>query len=69
MKIYSYDGPVYEFERLIANNWKATTKAVSEKQARNNIAYQFKSQYGRVPRSNITVPGKLTVINGEGESK
>lgn len=65
MKLYSYDGPVLEFDRIIANHWKASTYAKSEKKARCNLAYQFKSQYGRVPRSKITVPGKLTIIEGE----
>lgn len=67
MKLYSYDGPVLEFERIIANHWKASTHAESEKKARCNLAYQFKTQYGRVPRSKITVPGKLTVVEGEDE--
>lgn len=31
MKQYSYDGPVMEFDRCIANRWKASTYAVSEK--------------------------------------
>lgn len=64
MKLYSYDGPVFEFERIVANRWKAQTYAVSEKKARCNLAYQYKQQHGRVPRSRITVPGKLTI---EGE--
>lgn len=65
MKLYSYDGPVLEFDRIIANHWKASTWAESEKKARCNLAYQFKKQYGRVPGSKITVPGKLLVIEGE----
>lgn len=67
MKLYSYDGPVFEFDRLIANQWKASTRAESEKKARNNLAYQFKCQFGRVPRTKITVPGKL-IIEGEDET-
>ena len=68
MKLYSYDGPVLEFDRIIANHWKASTRAESEKKARTNLAYQFKKQYGRNPRSRITIPGKLT-IDGEDDSK
>lgn len=64
MKLYSYDGPVLEFDRIIAEHWKASTRAESEKKARSNLAYQFKMEYGRVPRSKITVPGKLTIIEG-----
>lgn len=65
MKTYSYDGPVLEFDRIIANHWKASTIAQSEKKARCNLAYQFKQQYGKVPRSKISIPGKLTVDEGK----
>lgn len=59
MPFYSYDGPVMEFNRCIANRWKGSTYAVSEKQARNNLAYQFKMETGRVARTAITLPGKI----------
>ena len=65
MNLYSYDGPVLEFNKVIANRWKASTKATSEKQARSNLAYQFKQQYGRIARTTITIPGKLTIVEGE----
>ena len=64
MKLYSYNGPVLEFDRIIAEHWSASTRAESEKKARSNLAYQFKMKYGREPRSKITVPGKLTIIEG-----
>lgn len=59
MTLYSYDGPVFEFERLIVDRWKAQTYAVSEAKARTNLAYQFKRDNGRVPRTKITLPGKI----------
>lgn len=62
MKLYSYDGPVMVFEKTVANHWKASTYAVSEKKARCNLAYQFKEQIGKVARSVVTLPGKITVI-------
>ena len=64
MKLYSYNGPVLEFDRIIAEHWSASTRAESEKKARSNLAYQFKMKYGREPRSKITVPGKLIIIEG-----
>lgn len=64
MKLYSYDGPVLEFDKVVANHWKAQTYAESEKKARSNLAYQFKSQYGKAPRSKVTIPGKL-IVEGE----
>lgn len=65
MKTYFYNGPVLEFDRIIANHWRGSTIAVSEKKARCNLAYQFKMEYGRVPRSKISIPGKLTIIEGD----
>lgn len=59
MNLYFYDGPVLEFERIVANRWTGSTRAESEKKARSNLAYQFKRQYGREPRSKISIPGKL----------
>lgn len=67
MKTYVYDGPVLEFDKIVANHWKASTRAETEKRARCNLAYQFKMETGRVARSKITVPGKLT-IEGEDTS-
>ena len=65
MNLYFYDGPVLEFDRIVANHWSAKTLAESEKKARSNLAYQFKMQYGKVPRSKITVPGKLIIVKGD----
>ena len=65
LKLYSYDGPVLEFERIVANRWKASTFAVSEKRARCNLAYHFKKETGRAPRSKIIIPGKLVVHEGK----
>lgn len=65
MNLYFYDGPVLEFERIIAERWSASTRAVSEKKARCNLAHQFKIQYGRTPQSKISIPGKLTIIEGD----
>ena len=63
MKFYSYDGPVLEFERIVANHWKTSTYAESEAKARCNLAHQFKMQTGREPRSKITIPGKLSTTD------
>lgn len=65
MTLYSYDGPVLEFDKIIANHYHAQTYAVSEAKARNNIAFQFKKDTGRVPRSKITLPGKVIAEGDE----
>ncbi len=62
MNKYSYDGPVMEFDRCIANRWKASTYAVSEKKARSNLTYQYKKRNNKLPNTMITLPGKLILI-------
>lgn len=68
MKVFYYDGPVLEFDKVVADRWKASTRATSEKKARCNLAYQFKMKYGKIPQSKISIPGKLTIIEGDEES-
>lgn len=65
MNRYLYDGPVEEFGRCIARDWKAATYAPTESKARSNFSYQFKKQYNRLPNAKITLPGKITVVKGE----
>jgi len=62
MKQYSYDGPVMEFDRCVANRWKASTYAVSEKKARSNLTYQYKKRNNKLPNTMITLPGQLILI-------
>ena len=59
MTLYSYSGPVLEFDKIVDSNWHSETFAVSEAKARTNLAYQFKKETGRVPRTKITLPGKI----------
>lgn len=65
MALYSYNGPVLEFDKIVANRWQAQTYAVSESKARSNLAFQFKRDTGRVPRTKITLPGKIVVEGDE----
>ena len=65
MNLYSYAGPVLEFDKIVTNCWHGQTYAVSEAKARNNLAYQFKKEHGKVPRSKITLPGKIIVEGAE----
>lgn len=62
MNKYSYDGPVMEFDRCIANRWKASTYAVSEKKARSNLTYQYKKKNNKLPNTMITLPGQIILI-------
>jgi hypothetical protein len=68
MTLYSYSGPVLEFDKIVANRWCGQTYAVSESKARSNLAYQFKKSNGKVPRSKITLPGKI-VVEGDGQNE
>ena len=63
-QLYSYDGPVLEFDREIARRWRGQTYAASEARARSNLAYRFKKETGRIPRSKIILPGKI-VLEGD----
>lgn len=62
MTQYKYEGPVMEFERIVANRWKATTYAVSEKKARSNLAYRYKQENNKVAATKITLPGKIVAV-------
>lgn len=60
---YIYDGPVMEFNNLIADHWKGETMAPSEKKARSNLIYKFKINNNRVASSKITLPGQIKMVN------
>ena len=64
MALYSYNGPVLEFDKIVSNHWQVQTYATSEAKARNNLAFQFKTKYGKAPRTKITLPGKI-VLEGD----
>ncbi len=61
MELYSYDGPVMEFERVIATRWTGTTYASSPGKARSNLTFQFKKQYNKAASAKITLPDKIVV--------
>lgn len=62
MYLFSYNGPVEEFGRCIANRWVGTTVAPTEAKARSNLAYQFKQQNKKAPATKITLPGKIVFV-------
>lgn len=62
MNKYSYNGPVMEFGTCVANKWNASTYAISESRARNNLAYQFKKKNNRMPNTKISLPGKIILV-------
>lgn len=58
MNQYAYNGPVMEFDRCIANNYKATTRAVSPRKALCNIMFRFKKECGKAPFCKISLDEK-----------
>lgn len=62
MNKYSYDGPVMEFDRCVANRWQGETMALSESKARSNLAYQYKKKNNRIPAVKVTLPGKIVMV-------
>lgn len=62
MYLFSYNGPVEEFGKCIANRWVGQTYAPTEAKARSNLAYQFKKQYNKAPATKISLPGKIIFV-------
>ena len=59
MKEYSYNGPVMNGDTCCMRNWKATTMAKSEKQARANLIYRYKQEHSIFKGALIWLPGKF----------
>lgn len=59
---YFYDGPVKEFDNIVADHWEGETIAPTESKAKSNLAYQFKKQTKRTPATRITLPGKIVKV-------
>lgn len=60
---YRYDGPVLEFDRLVADHWKGETMAPSVKKARSNLAHQYKVKNNRIASVKVTLPGEIKMVN------
>lgn len=63
--LYTYEGPVYEFENCINPQWSGSTYADSEFKARSNLSYQYKKQHKRSVSCKLRLPGKLTAHHPE----
>lgn len=60
---YTYDGPVLEFDKLVADHWKGETMAPTARKAKSNLSYQFKKQNNRLPGVKIILPGTVKIVN------
>ena len=61
-KKYTFSGAAYAFNRLVDNNWNATTYAVSSSKAMANLKYQFRKKIGVVQSTPIRLDGKLMEV-------
>ncbi len=59
---YYYEGPVMSFDKCILTKWVGYTYAESEKKAKNNLAYRYKQANGLSPTANITLPGRIELV-------
>ena len=59
MQLYSYDGPVMMFDKIIDDNWKASTYASTPQKAKSNLLYRFKKEHNFVPNVKITLPKEV----------
>lgn len=57
--VYIYQGSVFSFNREVSHNWKASTTAASEKQARNNLLFRARKMLGLAPHAKLSLTGKL----------
>lgn len=60
---YTYDGPVMEFDRCVADHWRGETMTTTEKKARSNLAYQYKKKNNRNAGIKVTLPGEIKMVN------
>lgn len=63
MQRYVYDGPVMEFDTLVANRWRGETIAPSVRKAESNLSYQYKKQNNRLPGVKVTLPGEIKMVS------
>lgn len=61
--LYSYSGGVKLFGELVTSTYKATTMAVSAKEAAANLAYRYKREHGYTAATRITLTGTPVAIS------
>ena len=65
--IYHYEGPVVDqsgkvVAESVGNKHQSGTRAVSEKQARSNILFNWKRNNGHVGSSKYSLPGEIIFV-------
>ena len=57
--VYTYDGPVTIFDKVVIKRWATKTIACSPAKARSNIASQYKRMFGLEQHVNVKLPGEI----------
>jgi hypothetical protein len=60
---YIYEGPVVCFGKCVANRWTGETMAPTKNKARNNLAYQIKTQMRLAAGTKVSLPGEIKMVN------
>ena len=60
---YVFEGPVRVFDNYISQRWRGETVAVSKHQARVNLCYQVKKQFGYSVGAKVVLCGKINEVN------
>ena len=66
MDIYSYSGPVMEFDVVRDHKWTGKTRAPSKAKAMSNLTFQYKNQLGLIPGIKISLDPNGIVLEKKG---
>lgn len=66
LQLYSYEGPVVQFDKCIQGWWSAKTWAASEKKAKSNFMYRYKKDHGYAKTAAIKLPGTIMEVKTNG---
>lgn len=61
MPYYSYNGPVFIFDKCVKDKWKAETYANSPEKAKSNLCFRYKKEFRLRTDCKLSLPGRLTI--------
>ena len=56
---YTYKGPIFKFNDIVANDYKMETIAENENKAASQMIYRFKKDHNLVQNTRITIRKEL----------
>lgn len=57
-KTYSYNGPVMGRDGILDSNWKAETRAGTEKRAKKNLIEKYRKEHDVARDQEVILPAK-----------